>query len=104
MLAFAYAECGLSVDEFFDLSLYEWSLELHKARERSKKEFNEWESNAVFVREILSMIANANRDAKKKPTPFEGKDFIKLSIDKVEAKEVVEDVLKKYPSKLNLSK
>src|SRR5690348_10007661 len=83
MLAFAYAECGLNVDEFFNLSFYEWSLEVYKVKHRRKREFNKWESDAVFVREILTMMANINRDTKKRPTPFEPHEFIKLSFDKV---------------------
>lgn len=82
MLAFAYAECGLTVDEFFDLSFWEWSLEIHKVRARSERLKDKWENDACFVREIMALIANVNRDGKKHPKPYEGKDFIRLSFDK----------------------
>lgn len=84
MLAFAYAECGLTVDEFFGLSFYEWSLEVYKVKRRNEHLKAKWENDAVFVRELMALIANVNRNSKQKPVPYQGKDFIKLSFDKEE--------------------
>ncbi len=66
------------------MSYYEWSLEIYKARKRHEADHHKWESNAAFVREIMALIANVNRDSKKKPLPYDGSDFIRLSFDKKE--------------------
>lgn len=96
-MVYAYTECGVSVERFWEMSYYEFALEAQKA----KKSF---ETRAVFTREILALIANVNRDDKKKPTPFKGSDFFKLSFDKEELEEVKiippEDVEKKFPKVL----
>ena len=98
MLAFAYAHCGLTVDEFFNLSFYEWSLEIYKVRQRNELKFSEWESNAVFVRDILAMMINTT--PRKDNKIFEGKDFYALSFDKKEVTEPTEDIVNKYPKEL----
>lgn len=85
MLAFAYAECGLTVDQFFNLSFYEWSLEIYKVRKRQEKLREKWECDADFVRSIMAAIYNTAGKSYKKD--FQGKDFIKLSFDKVETEE-----------------
>ncbi len=81
MLAFACIECGLSVDQFFSLSFYEWSLEVHRVKAKQKRENDKWEGNAMLAGEIMALMANINRDAKKKPTAFTRKDFVRLSHD-----------------------
>ena len=82
MLRFAYTECGLSIDEFFELSFYEWSLELLKVKNKNKQIHSEWEWAWARTRSLWMILANSNRDAKKKPTPFEPEDLIRLSFDK----------------------
>jgi len=82
MLAFAYSECGLSVDDFFNLSWYEWSLELYKAKVKKK---NEWELNASLTREVIAAIYNTAGKTYKKQ--FESKEFIPLSFDKDNVRE-----------------
>lgn len=67
------------------LSYYEWSLEVHKVKKRHERDNIQWENQAVFAREIMALIANVNRNPKKKPLPYNGSDFIKLSFDKKEA-------------------
>jgi len=81
MLAFAGIECNLSVEQFFALSFYEWSIEVHRVKVRRKREHEIWEGNAALAGEVMALIANVNRDAKKKPVPFSRKDFIRLSFD-----------------------
>jgi hypothetical protein len=82
MIKFAYVECGLSIDEFYNLSFFEWGLEIERVKHRAEEGKIKWESIAALFREFMALIANINRDRKKTPTPFEGKDFIKLSFDK----------------------
>jgi len=102
MLAFAYAECGLSVEEFFDLSFYEWSLEIHKVLTRRERDHTIWEGHASLHREVMALLANVNRDSKTKPTPYKGSDFMKLSYDSDEVDEqkkimTPEEVEAKFP-------
>ncbi len=84
MVAFAYSECGLSIEQFFRLSWYEWSLEILRVKARRKRDFTVWEGQASLIREHMALMANFNRDTKKRPQPFKGSDFIKLSFDEKE--------------------
>ena len=71
------------------MSLYEWCLEVERYVRKEKKEM---ELRWVHTRAIIAEIYNVNRDTTKKPTPFKGSDFIRLSFDDVEeVKEVEED-------------
>lgn len=81
MVEFAYVDCGLSVDEFYGLSFYEWKLEISRVKRKDKLVSAEWEGQAMLFRELMALTANINRNSKKTPTPFEGKDFIRLSFD-----------------------
>lgn len=85
MLAFACTECGLSIEEFFKLSWYEWSLEIEKVNKRLRYDHLQWEKHAVLVREQMALFANANtgRNGRK----YKGSDFFKLSFDTTEALE-----------------
>lgn len=82
MVEFAYVKCGLSIDEFYNLSLYEWSLEVLRVREREKLERERWEGNAFLIREQMALMANLKRSRKHKPDAWKGSDFIRLSFDK----------------------
>lgn len=82
MIAFAYTECGLSIEAFFRLSWYEWSLEVEKVNISRKKEHRIWEGQASLTRDFMALFANANRG--KSTPPFKGSDFIKLSFDEPE--------------------
>lgn len=77
MLAFAVSEGGLSVDEFFELSWFEWSLLILKVK-------SDRERGWMYTREVVAAIYNVNRDQKKRPKPFDGKEFYPLSFDKKE--------------------
>lgn len=50
-------------------------------------------------RELYALLCNINRDAKKKPTPFKGTDFLKLSFDgtqeQIQPKMPEEDLVQK---------
>ena len=106
MIIFAYTECGLSIEQFFRLSWYEWSLEIEKVSVRIKRDHDIWEGQASLMRENMALLANINRDSKKKGTPFKGSDFIKLSFDKNEeeiekyAKLTPEEVERLHPKTL----
>jgi hypothetical protein len=88
MVEFAYVECGLSVDEFYDLSFYEWALEVRRVKRKAELLSIKWEGQASLFRELMALLANINRNPKKSPSPFEGKDFIPLSFDKPKEKYV----------------
>jgi hypothetical protein len=81
MVKFAYVDCGLSVDEFYGLSFYEWQLEVNRVKRKAELKNAEWEGQAMLFRELMALTANINRNPKRTPTPFEGKDFIRLSFD-----------------------
>jgi hypothetical protein len=101
MIAFAYTECGLNMDEFLSLSFYEWSLEVYRVEKTNEKNYKAWESNAVLAREIMATIVNMT--PKKTTRIYKGEDFIKLSFDKIQAKEEVrtdEQILNKFPKTL----
>lgn len=107
MIIFAYTECGLSIERFFQLSWYEWSLEVEKVTIRNKKRHEEWEGHASLTREFMALMAEINRNPKKRATPFKGSEFIKLSFDKDEeeiekqgSKLTPEQVEKMHPKKL----
>jgi hypothetical protein len=104
MVRFAYVDLGLSIDEFYGLSFYEWALEIERVKKRAEDNNKEWEGHAFLTREFMALMANINRNSKKKPVPFEGKDFIKLSFDKeyesrVMTPEEVEAKFKKFEKK-----
>lgn len=81
MLAFAVSECGLTADQFFSLSWYEWSLEVHKVAVSRKRDIERWELDALLARDMMALTYNlAGKTTKKN---LEGKDFIKLSFDEV---------------------
>lgn len=80
MVEFAYTECGLSIEQFFKLSWYEWSLEIEKVNLRRKRDNDKWEQDALLARMTMAVIYNmAGKVSSKHLT---GKDFIELSFDK----------------------
>lgn len=97
MMVYAYVYCGISVEEFWDMSYYEFGLASLKSR-------HNFETKAAFNRDILCLLANINRDDKRKPSPFKGSDFYKLSFDKDEVEELKlltpEEVENKFPKTL----
>lgn len=101
MLAFAYAECGLNIEQFFKLSWYEWSLEVYKVKQKRVLETRIWEGHAVLIRELAAVVMNSAGKSYKKI--FEGKELMPLSFDKIEKVEETrtdEEILSKYPKTL----
>jgi len=101
MLKFAYTDCGLSVERFFELSFFEWSLELQKLKKKNEAIHSKWEWDWARTRSLWLILANVNRDHKSRPTPFAPSDLIKLSFDKddkpIETRELTpEEIEKKF--------
>ncbi len=86
MIAFAYTECGLSIEQFFKLSWYEWSLEIEKVRIRKQRDFDMWEGNGVLARKIMATILNSAGKLYKKH--IDEKELLKLSIDDIQKETV----------------
>lgn len=104
MLAFAYSECGLSVNEFFNLSWYEWSLEVHKVKQRRALEHRIWEGNAFLTRELMAAVMNSSGKTYK--STIDPEKLIPLSFDRVKVKDerTDEEILSKFPKTLDLKK
>lgn len=105
MIAFAYTECGLSIDQFSELSLYEWSLEIEKVSRRRKRDYEIWEGQASLFRSLMATIMNSSGKSYQKS--INEKDLFKLSFDKDEeqleqpvTKLTPEQVAKIHPEKL----
>lgn len=79
MLAFAYTECGLSVEQFLRLSFYEWSLEVDKVCRRNDRD-------SKYFGDLLATIVNTTprKDGAKW---MKGTDFYPLIFDRVPTKE-----------------
>ncbi len=82
MIVFAYTECDLRIDEFFKLSLYEWSLEVESVKKRNERDFKIWEGNAALTRKVVSAMYNTAGKSYK--GNIDEKDIIPLSFDKPE--------------------
>jgi 3-mercaptopyruvate sulfurtransferase SseA len=93
MLAFAVAECGLTVDEFFRLSWYEWSLHVYKVKVRRKNDHAKWEGHASLTRELMALIVNVHPNRRKGAKMLKGKDFIPLSHDSDDKEDVKNEIL-----------
>ena len=59
----------------------------------AKAEVLKEEMDWARTRSIWVVLANANRDPKKKATPFEVTDLVRLSFDKKEEKEESQKIL-----------
>lgn len=98
MLTLAYTECGLTVDEFLNLSFYEWGLEIQKLRKRYDRRREDWESSALLTRELMAIICNSSGKVFKKEV--KGSELMPLSIDKPKKVEIDEDILASFPKTL----
>ena len=97
MISFAYTECGLSIDEFFSLSWYEWSLEIERVHVRNKRDFEIWEGQASLFRNLMATVMNSSGKSYKKH--IDAKDLMRLSFDKDE-QEIEKDVTKLTPEQV----
>ena len=89
MIAIAY-EMGLTMDEFFSLSWYEWSMEIHRANKKAERENSIFEGNARIMRRFMSLTYSL-LSGKGSPK-YNEEDFLPLPSDtkKVEARETRE--------------
>jgi hypothetical protein len=83
----------MSPYKFWNLTWYDWGLYILRYKEEQDEKRLEEELKWVPWRELYAIICNINRDSKKRPTPFRGPDFIKLSFDKEKEEEVKKKVV-----------
>lgn len=78
----------MSLDAFYDLTIYEWILQVEGYIRREKKEY---EKGWIYTREIIATVLNASGRYGK---TFNGEDIYKFNSDKeveVDIKKVEED-------------
>ena len=93
----AVAELGISPNEFWSLSWFEWGCYLLRLEKQLDKEKFQWEEGWEQTRIIWSLIANVNGNK------FKPQDLIKLPRDKEEKEKVLltpEQVENMFPTKL----
>lgn len=67
--AFARYDLGLSDEEFWDLSVEQFNALI-------ERHITEQENRDLRAAQICCVLANIHRDTRKKPRPFEIKDFL----------------------------
>lgn len=77
MLEIGVVELGLSPDEFWDLSWYEWGLYVLRQKKQAEKEKYHIENGWEQTRTIWATLVNIHSSKKVKPS-----DLIELSFDK----------------------
>ncbi len=87
----AVCELDLKLDEFLDLSFYEWTLYIERNRRKNEKELLHVEIGWDYTRKIIAAIWNVQLEPAKRLEPHE---IIKLSWDKVEEPKTVEEAEK----------
>lgn len=80
-------ECGLSDEQFWDLTWYEYGIEILRLYSTSKRWNNITETILAAIRIQIADFRNVNR--KKGATPTKPKDVFKLSFDDIEEKKSV---------------
>jgi hypothetical protein len=104
------ADLGLSPDEFWDLSFFEWSLYVLRYKRQQEQKKERYEHDWSIARVMWATLCNLHRDPKKHPAAYEPKDLIKLSFDDYIEKEahnngptddLMDRLKKKYGAKLN---
>lgn len=91
-------EVGLSPNEFWDLSWYEWGLYLLRHKKKSEKEFALHERSWEQTRIMWATLININSSKGKGVKP---KDLIELSYDKKEPElPKFGDVVKRFKPKV----
>ncbi len=103
----AFVTFGLSVDQFMDLSWYEWGLHLERSNHLIDKDFAKLESDWDRTRRIICYNINPKL---KKGRQLKFHDVIKLSFDDPEGLKKVsvpltpEEVAAKFDKKGKLKK
>lgn len=81
-MEFAFIELGISLEDFFSLSWYEFNLHVMRYEENEKEKHHLQEMEWARIRKIWVLMINYIRDHKSKPLPFKETDLIQLSFDK----------------------
>lgn len=71
MLVFGVTELGLSIDEFYGLSWYEWSLLVERNKRKNERDYDMW-------RQIICLLYNPYRGDNEALKP---EDVIRLRTD-----------------------
>jgi hypothetical protein len=106
-MEFAFVHIGISLDDFWNLSWYEFNLYVMRYEESEKEKHHLQEMEWVRIRKIWVLMINYIRDHKSKPMPFRETDLIRLSFDEPEQElkpllpEEVEAMFPKTLIKLN---
>lgn len=96
MLETAVVDLGLSPDEFWELSWYEWGLYALRYKRMTEDKKFLFETGWDQTRQLWAVLINSHSSKKVKPG-----DLIKLSYDKKELKrKTPEEVAKKFKPKL----
>jgi hypothetical protein len=96
MLEIGVVNLGLSPDEFWDLSWYEWGLYILREKHRAEENKFLFETGWEQTRQLWAIIINMNSSKKVKPS-----DLIKLSFDDKEQSKDFKpgEVVKKFKEK-----
>lgn len=79
MEAVAHIELGMSSEEFWKLTWYEWGLWCLRIVDQRRKRNEDRELSIEMTRSIMTLQANIHRG--KRARPYEKTDFFKLSYD-----------------------
>jgi len=74
----------MSLESFYECSIFEWVLYLERFRIKKEKEKFDYEIGWSHTREVIAAIWNINRDPSKRPQPYKGSDIVHLSFDEKE--------------------
>ena len=77
----AVTDLGLSPEYFWGLTWYEWGLYVLRLIKENKRSLEQREFTMELTGQFMALLANVNRDSKKKPSPFKREDFFRLSYD-----------------------
>jgi hypothetical protein len=72
---------GLSPEEFWNLTWYDWVMYMYRFYKENERRLSDQELVVSLNGDLMALIANVNRDDKKRPTPFSKHDFYKFSED-----------------------
>lgn len=73
---------GLSKEYFWNLTWYEWGLEVLKLNDAIQEKINDWEAFVYFKRIQICDFRNANFQIDGKPLNLKPEEFWPLSFDK----------------------
>lgn len=83
----------MSSKDFWALTWWDFNLWVYRILELQRKRKEDQELNIELTRSFMTLFANANRDSKTHPEPFEKQEFFKLSYDE-DKKESKPDIKK----------